>query len=155
SQSGNYYDYASFEEAQIAAIGKTAEIPVRGVQLGVIVKSGSNLFHGTESISGTNDRFQGTNNPTAETSDELKSRKDVSGDLGGRIVKDKLWFYVGGRNRTDDADVLIDAARRVAAGYAYMNDQPALHLQHQAFQNDKLSYQLSQSNRIVGFYNWQ
>jgi hypothetical protein len=146
SQSGNYYDYSSFDEARVSAIGKTAEVPVRGVQLNVIVKSGSNNFHGTLAGDATNKNFQATNNAKAAGADQLENRTDFSGDLGGRIIMNKLWFYTGGRNRTDNADFLN----------AFLpNGSPAVHSQHQAFQNDKLSYQMTPSNKIVGFYNWQ
>src|SRR4051812_12777753 len=56
--SGNYWDYSAFEETQVSAIGKGVEIPVRGVQLGAIVKTGGNDFHGSGFFSGTNYHFQ-------------------------------------------------------------------------------------------------
>ena len=36
----------------------------------------------------------------------LSNRYSVSSDLGGRIIRDKLWFYVAGRRQTDDQQPL-------------------------------------------------
>src|SRR3954470_824558 len=59
--SGNYWDYTSFEETRVGAIGKTVEVPVRGVQMEAIVKAGGNDFHGGAFYGGTNHLFQSTN----------------------------------------------------------------------------------------------
>jgi hypothetical protein len=144
-QSGNYYDYASIEEATIGAIGHGAEVPSRGLQMNVIVKSGGNDFHGIAAFDGTHKRFQSTNNPTATGTNKLEGRHDVSGDLGGRILRNKLWFYVGARRRTDDNQVLN----------AFMPDgSPAIRTSLQRFATEKFTYQLSKNNKIVGFHNW-
>ena len=151
TQSGNYYDYASFEEAKVEAIGKNAEVPNRGIQMAAIVKSGGNNFHGNYYGSYTSGDLQ-SNNISDElaargitSGDRIQFRRDISGDLGGRIVRDKLWFYVGARDRAGSEEVLE----------AFKPDgSPATNTQKQSFQSDKVNYQLSQSNRIVGFYNW-
>ncbi len=75
------------------------------MQLTAIVKSGGNDFHGGGIWAQTNHHFQSNN-----IDDELealgiraatpsRTQYDVGGDLGGRIVRNKLWFYGAARKR--------------------------------------------------------
>jgi carboxypeptidase family protein len=146
SQSGNYYDYASMEEAQMQVIGKTAEVPVRGVQMAIITKSGSNNFRGGGTWAQTNDKFQSANKSPVGA-EKIENRDDLSGELGGRVIPSKLWFYGSGRDRRETADVLAAALKP--------DGTPATHNQHQSFETNKISYQLTPGNKLIGFYNWQ
>jgi hypothetical protein len=146
---GNYWDYLTVEEAQISSVGNSAEMMTRGVMVNAIVKSGSNAFHGGGGFSTSGERFQSNN-----ISDELKAvgitagntiryRNDVHGDLGGRIIRDKLWFYVAGRDRRTAEDVL-DAPPKPDGSPAQVSDVGSFH-------TEKLTYQLSPGHRIIGF----
>ncbi len=151
TQSGNYYDYSSFEEARVQSVGNDAETPRRGVALTSIVKSGGNDLHGSAFWGQTSDRFQSDN-----VDDELRAmgiagaakitnRWDVSGDVGGKIVRDKLWFFASTRARSNTNEVLN----------AFKPDgTPALRIQRQGFRTGKVSYQMTPANRFVGFYSW-
>jgi hypothetical protein len=147
--SGNYWDYTSFEETRVGAIGKTVEVPVRGVQMDAIVKSGGNAFHGGAFYGGTNHNFQSRNidDPLRAQGitvpPKLESQWDTNGDLGGRILRDKLWFYVDARRRSLGEDIL---------GVAKEDGTPAVHTQGQKFHTEKGTLQASQGNRFVGFY---
>jgi hypothetical protein len=70
---GSYFDYASFEEARMQAISNDVEVPNRGVNVNLIVKSGGNQFHGTMSWEQTNHHFQGSN-----LDDELRGVRRAS-----------------------------------------------------------------------------
>ena len=65
-----------------------------------VLKSGSNQFHGAYEGAYEGRRFQGNNltpllrSQGITASAPLKDYYEVGGDLGGRIIKDKLWFYV-------------------------------------------------------------
>ena len=106
-QSGNYVDYRSFEEATIQTMGHDASIPNRGIAINAVLKSGGNEFHGGGQYAGTNDRFQSDNLDSKLRADGVTSgssltlRDDVSGELGGRLIRDRLWFYVSSRQRRD------------------------------------------------------
>jgi hypothetical protein len=69
-----------------------------GGVLDVVTKSGSNEFHG--SFFGNYTPWQKTPKfPLAQdaisTTNRLDSVRDMGFDLGGPIIKDKLWFYLG------------------------------------------------------------
>lgn len=99
SQTGQYIDFASFEEAVVATLGHDASVPTRGIYMNTVVKTGGNEFHGRGFFGWTNQAFQSNNiSPELEargvgTPDELELKDDMSFEVGGRILRDKLWFF--------------------------------------------------------------
>jgi carboxypeptidase family protein len=150
SGQANYWDYTALEEASVRTLGNSAEVPSRGVNLVAIVKSGGNDFHGSTSINKTPKKTQANNidaNLAAQgvgTGNEIANRYSGSSDLGGRIIKDKLWFYTAWRRQIDDQSPL---ATLMPDGKT-----PAIAHELSWFSTNKLSYQMSQSNRFVGFW---
>src|SRR6202035_4339868 len=76
---------------------------VSGIKVNIIPKDGGNTFVGLLFISGTNHSLQ-SNNLTPDlvahgltAVSGVKSMWDVNPAFGGRIVKDKLWFYTAER----------------------------------------------------------
>ena len=114
------------------------------------MKSGGNDFHSSTSLNKTPKKTQADNiddNLRAQgigAGNAIANRYSMSSDLGGRIIKDKLWFYVALRKQIDDQSPLA----------TFMPDGKTPAIAHELawFSTNKLSYQMSQSNRIVGFY---
>src|SRR4029450_7924656 len=90
--------------------GGLAEAETSGLVFNAVPREGSNAFTGQFNFSGSNDPVPGSNHTQALQSAglrapfELINVYDVSGMYGGRIVRDKLWFYgvyrqVGGERR--------------------------------------------------------
>ena len=77
----------------------------------------------------------------------MNYRSDVNGELGGRIIRDKLWFYVSSRRREEVSPVLANAQRK-PDGSAPNDEQSGY------FHTEKLSYQMSPADRFVGFYQF-
>jgi hypothetical protein len=149
NQSGNWFDSQVFEEASITSVANPAEAPSRGIQVSIVIKSGGNDFHGSGSLIQSGKKFQGDN-----VDDKLRAqgitagnpvavRWDRSAELGGRIVRNKLWFYVQARERRDDSYSL---------GGFNPDGAQAISKQVQRFATVKLSNQISPSTKIVGFY---
>jgi hypothetical protein len=151
-QSGNYFDYASVEEARVQTVGADASMPLRGVMMDVIIKSGANQFHSNTWWSQTNSNFQSSNiddNLRAQgitEPAELQARWTLSSDLGGRILRDKLWFYVGG-TRNVNTESVLDVFQ--ADGSAAVDDKTS------DWFNTKVNYQASTNHRLVGFVQYQ
>ena len=148
TQSGNYLDYSILEEATISTIGHEASIPTRGIAINSIVKTGSNNFHGSGFFSGTSHRFESSNIDDKlraqgiSAGNTLQLRDDASADLGGKIVRDRLWFYVAARSRRDHNGILECFT---PAGDGCVETQMAWFLTH------KETAQLNPSNRFTGF----
>jgi carboxypeptidase family protein len=147
----NYWDYTTIEEASVRTIGNSAEVPNRGVNLQAVVKSGGNAFHGSAWWNTTSADLQSDNideklEAAGITSGErLNTRHSYSGDLGGRILRDKLWFYGSGRRAVDNHEplntLLPDGSPAIAEDVSW-------------YHTEKLSYQMSPSNRFVGFFQY-
>ena len=101
----HYGDWGSYEEVQVSAAAKGAEATNPGVTMNVVVKSGSNDFHGVFAADYQNSRTT-SNNVTQELlnrgyapgTNKFTRYTDLYGDLGGPIMKDKLWFYFSYRD---------------------------------------------------------
>jgi hypothetical protein len=91
---------AHAQEVVVNTSGGLGEAETSGVVLNVIPREGSNTYSGGFSFSGANGSMQGSNYTQAlkdqglRSPAELLSVYDVVGQGGGRIVRDKLWFYL-------------------------------------------------------------
>ena len=99
--SPSYYNYDNFEEIQVSTAGQDIKQPTGGMGLNLVVKRGTNQFHGGVRGYFDNHAMESTNVPdelvaagvTRETSDHNKQISDYGFDLGGPILRDKAWFY--------------------------------------------------------------
>jgi hypothetical protein len=90
---------AGSQEVVLTTSGGLGEAETGGVVLNVIPRDGGNTFSGTLFMSGANGAMQGSNY-TQELRDaglrspaELKKVFEFNPMGGGRIIRDKLWFY--------------------------------------------------------------
>jgi len=98
-----YFDYDAFEEIQISTSGNDIRQPTSGVGINLVSKRGSNSFHGTVRGYFTHDDLEWSNVPgelaartppvTPATADHNRQIADYGVDLGGPILKDKIWFW--------------------------------------------------------------
>lgn len=109
---GFYYDYGAFQEVQIKAMGNDAEMATPGTQFLGILKSGGDQFHGSGFFAWETPRLQ-SNNVTDELrgrgvsdGNPLKSYHDGNIDLGGPLLKRRLWFYSSYRHQEIKTGVL-------------------------------------------------
>lgn len=154
--SAMYYDFDAIEEIQVETGAHSADIQPGGIVINMITKSGGNKFSGGLSLYGENDKFlgikfQSNNIPDPATHPQyagvgsgnpLDYYYEYGGDLGGPIIKDKIWFY-GSFRKT--------AINRYIIGYELdgvpQTDYAAL--THATF---KLTYQISNNNRLAGWF---
>ena len=117
---GFFYDYASFEEVQIKALGNSAEVATPGTNFVGIVKSGGDTFHGRYYAAGSNTAMEGANldddlraNGVTQ-GDGLNYFYDVSGDLGGHHPQQALVLRQSGppAARNDEDWIQSCAGRR-------------------------------------------
>lgn len=100
-----YGDYGSFEEAQITTASKGADAMNPGLSMNLVIKSGGNTFRGSGMAQYQNGDMQ-SNNVTAELlakgyapgTNKFTSLRDLYGEIGGPIVRDRLWFYASYRD---------------------------------------------------------
>ncbi len=96
---GNMPQVAGSQEVVLTTAGGLAEAETGGVIVNVIPRDGANTFSGQVNFSGSNGSLQGSNYTDAlkaaglRAPFELISLYDSSAMEGGRILRDKLWFY--------------------------------------------------------------
>lgn len=155
-----YFDSFSLAEAEFKTSGNNADVPFAGVNMVAVMKSGGNDFHGTLIGDWESPRFQGNNITPALASygltntNPLKDYYDYSGDLGGRIIRDKLWFYGGISKQTLTSGQFGFVGGPDAAGCWTCLDAPEADVISTLTQeNIKVSYQLNSKTRLIGA--WQ
>ncbi len=96
--------YEAVDEVQVVTGGLPAELGnVGGAYVNVVTKSGGNTFHGSAAAFYQDDGLQSDNlsddliERGLESSDEIIDYDDYSFNLGGPIVRDKLWWNVAYR----------------------------------------------------------
>lgn len=100
-----YFNMDAFEEVQLTTSGVSAEHSRGGMIMNVVVKSGGNNFNGLVAAHYESDALQSNN-----IDDELRERGVTAGgapldqltylsaNLGGPIVKDRIWFFAALRD---------------------------------------------------------
>jgi len=145
---GNYFDFNSFDESAISTIGNPAKMPTKGIQIVSVVKSGSNDWHGQVTIGEYLTDAQADNLDDALIAQGVTSgnptltRYDRGGDVGGKIIRDKLWFYTGFRKRYD--------LKQIANAYQ-PNGDPVVETNPIWWGTFKTSYQATPSNKFILF----
>ena len=94
-----YYDFDSFEEIQVTTGGSDPRIQTPGAQLNMVTKRGTNDLKGIARYYLAPNQWEATATPTGEAAKYLENgnsinrNSNVAGDIGGPIMKDKLWFW--------------------------------------------------------------
>jgi hypothetical protein len=109
-QQGKRLNQEFIQEVEVMTGGMPAEYGrMTGGAINAVTKSGSNEFHGDVFGYDTGGSLTAKNTiaarvpTTATTIGDVQKAYDVGGDLGGYIMKDRLWFF-GAYDRTSETD---------------------------------------------------
>ena len=150
-----YVDYSAMQTISVNAANNSAEMPQPGVLSQMFVKTGSNEFHGDVYVDFENAAMEGHDIdagqiaaltaggvvptpavPLVDTN-RLNLFRDTSGDIGGYAIKDKFWWFFAYRYTA------------TAQNYPTLNEtQDSYSPNYTA----KLTYNLTQKQKVVGFY---
>ena len=144
---GAHLDFNVIESSRVQTVGSPAEAPRSGIYTDSVMKSGGNDFHGEFMAYGSGSPLEAAN-----ISDELRRQNvtgvqklhglwDISGTFGGRLIRNKLWFFGGTRRQGYDRE-LINAF--------HADGRPVLIETRQRFDSVKLSWQPTASHRFSG-----
>jgi hypothetical protein len=154
-----YLNSYQVEEASFKTTGNNADVAVGGVHQQLIMKSGGNTFHGSAQGSYENKAWQGNN-----VSSALRSRGftitnpinyyfDWNADIGGYILKNKLWFYGGASSQKISQFQIAFVKGPNAQGCWTCPDAPPgefIRVLDQAY--SKFNWQISPANRVIGTF---
>jgi hypothetical protein len=147
------------QEIVLTTANMSAEQELGGVTINVVPKEGGNLFKAYFVGNFTNNRLQSDN-----LTDAIRSRGltlansvdkiyDVTGSLGGPIVKDTLWFYTAHRY-WGNGERIAGARFNLTQGTPIFTpdlSRPAVRIEHNLSDNLRLTWQASAKNKL-NFY---
>jgi len=144
---GNYPNSLSQEEIAVSAAGGDVEINSPGAAIALTIKSGGNEFHSLNNFS-----FQGEEFVSDNVDEETTARgftgnpnllfREIHDDLGGRIIRDKLWFFQS-YNYFKIDKIVSGVPRAVATDLGIFHESMS-----------KVTYKLTQNDTIAGHYQW-
>ena len=157
---GFFYDYSAVEEAQIQAVGNDAEVALPGGAWNAIVKSGGDQFHGRYSFAGQTSGMQSQNvdeeqlaNGVDPNGSGMRHYTDVSADLGGRIIRSRLWFYAAIHDQRSEENLIgFSAAPGPDGAFFTPDDVPGYDESIVTNQTFKSTYQATRNYKLVGFF---
>ncbi|HVF60444.1 MAG TPA: TonB-dependent receptor [Thermoanaerobaculia bacterium] len=166
--SPTYYNFDSFEEMQVSTGGTDVTLATGGVTMNMVTKRGTNEWRGSGRYLLTDDTIdqadldfdQGdlgragpwNNNraqPIFQQGNQIIDVKDFGAELGGPIIKDRLWVW--GSWGTQEVDLLTLAgvrnpARATEPGFHDFTELPAYAI--------KLNAQIASNNSGIAFYHF-
>ena len=152
SAAGFYFDYGAMAEVQFGVDSNDASMPVPGVMVNTLLKSGGNQFRGDIYFDYENQHLQGTN-----VDDRLKRLGvgqgarmlkyfDPNGSYGGPIKRDKLWFFTSIREQKIVTTVTGFPVESPSGAFGFKTE-----LQNATY---KLTYQLSPNNKLSHYIQY-
>lgn len=150
-----------YEEIEFQVASLPAEVgQADSTYINIVTKSGGNKFSGGGVIYYTGDNFAqdlltkeqikalGVNPPEKYT-----DSRDFSLNLGGPVIKDRIWFFINGRRLTwDQAYAGTPETRMWRLGFT---DSPHYDLRHEEWMGfAKLTFQVTKNLRYMGMLHY-
>ncbi len=142
---GKELNFEFIDAVEVKTGGYEAEYGrATGGIINVVTKSGSNELHGDAFGYDNNDSLQANSKTVAGGTPATLTRKDYGADLGGYILKDKLWLFGAyDQVRNTQGNILSDgpdAGKSVAS------------LSHRNLGSAKVTFSATPSNMFVGTF---
>ena len=144
--SPTYFDFDAFEEVAITTGGADVRVATGGVGINLVTKRGTNAFHGGVSGFYASEKLEASNLPSelegdprlqgSDKADHAEQIAEYGAELGGPILKDRLWFW-GSYGKQDLRIQRLSQTRDKTLLKDY---------------NAKLNWQVSSSNMFSAFW---
>jgi hypothetical protein len=150
NQTGFYYNDSLMQSISYLTSSLPAEAPVGGIQISMIPKDGGNQFHGSVFGTGATQALQSDNSNASLLALGLKARNkidtlyDLNADLGGPVIKDRLWFLASFRRW---------GANNFLANTFFPNGQQVVDDTRLTDATLRLTYQINKDNKVSVSYD--
>jgi len=144
---GFYADYFANEEVAVAAAGGDVEMNTPGSAVVNTIKSGGNTFKGLGNITYQTESFVANNIDSATSARGYTGQPNIKFweghmDLGGPVVRDKLWFF-GAYNHFTIDKVISGVSRSVATDLGIFDNYTT-----------KETWKASQKDTVIGYLQY-
>jgi hypothetical protein len=144
--SPTYFDFDAFDEVAITTGGADVRVATGGVGINLVTKRGTNAFRGGVSGFYASEKLEASNLPSelegdprlrgSDKADHAEQLAEYGFELGGPILKDRLWFW-GSYGKQDLRIQRLSQARDKTLLKDY---------------NAKLNFQVSSSNMLSAYW---
>ncbi|PYT80432.1 MAG: hypothetical protein DMG40_12500 [Acidobacteria bacterium] len=147
-----YTNHDSFDEFQVVADNAPASVPIGGIYMNMVTKSGSNELHGQAAAYYLTAAFQAgvkqPKNAVVNTGSPFDMTLDASASLGGPVIRDRWWLFGSYRR--------YDLRQRILA-VTDQNNVPVHDVNHQTNTDLRSDWQINPKNKfsLVWLYNEQ
>lgn len=160
-----YLNSIAVGEAELKTSGNNAEVGLPGVAQEAVMKSGGNTFHGDAEGDFERPSFQSNNITAAEAAppNNLKfgnplvgdAYYDYAADFGGRIIRNRLWFYGGlSKQLINEGQVNFHGGPDAAGCWTCADAPSATELSALPQYDGKLEYQLTHGTKLMFSELW-
>ena len=100
-----FFDFSTFQDVEVSTGGSLVEQQNSGVTINVVTKRGTNAIKGSARYMYASKNWQSNNKPQEAIdlglpTNNTRMIREYGADLGGPIVKDKLWLWAAGSYQT-------------------------------------------------------
>ena len=158
-----YPNQANTQEISVQTGGSTAEMQIAGIWTNIIPKEGGNELTGYLFATYGSESLQSDN-----LSDELRARGltavnklqrlyDFNPAVGGRLLRDRLWFYSAGRKSDVTQYIAGLYYNKTPTAWTYTPDfdRPAVVQITDDSLSSRLTFQATPRNKVSVFYDYQ
>jgi hypothetical protein len=141
-----YSNTAISEEMVYQTSGANADVDGGGVRLNMIPKRGGNQLSGSlaalEKVYQSNNLSQGLIDRGLRVTDKIDKLYNLEGGVGGKIVRDRLWYFVSGRLTRLDAPI---------ADTFYPDGRQGIDDQYQLSGQFRVTWQVTPRNQLTAY----
>ncbi len=145
-----FFDFSTFDNVEVATGGSTLDQQSSGTTINVVTKRGTNEIKGSARYLYASHNWQSNNTPEEASAQGLPTNdtqyiREYGAEMGGPIVKDRLWLWFSGSYQTIDLNsASFDANLGSFSAREATNLEPW---------SAKLNAQISNSNSLALYYS--
>jgi hypothetical protein len=158
-------DVGHAEEITFTTAGGSGETETAGLVMNIVPRSGGNTMRGSVFASGTGGGLQSDELTPALREQGIVATPftklyDVSGELGGPIARDRVWFlvtgHVGGSSR-QSSNVYYNLNAGDPTRWLYAPDTSRREYSDRTFENAgaRVTWQITPRHKVMGFWDAQ
>ena len=153
------------QEVTFTTSSVLGEFETGGVVMQVVPQTGGNAIRGSVLVSGSGTSLQDTNVTPAQREQSIMAAPfskmyDISAVLGGPVLKDRLWYFVGGHvggSQRESTNVHYNLNAGDGSRWLYAPDRKRRAYSDRTFEsvNGRLTWQATARNRLGVFWDTQ
>jgi Carboxypeptidase regulatory-like domain/TonB-dependent Receptor Plug Domain len=145
-----YFDFSTFENVEVSTGGSLLDQQTSGVTINVVTKRGTNEIRGSARYLYASGNWQSNNTPQEAIDQGVQTNstryiREYGADIGGPIVKDKVWLWAAGSYQTINLNAATFSSTLGSFSYPDTTNLKPF--------SAKLNAQVSNANALALYYS--